>query len=235
MVRQCVGICRDGLCRVSVDMVRSILRSAKSVLFDFDGPLCHVFAGLPAPTIANDLARIIGREVDTNDPLEVLTLATGFGAATAKRVEDALIVAEVAAVESSIATPGGIESIRACLAAGLPAGIVSNNSAPAIEVFLARWDLLEQVKPVVGRTYLHPEWMKPNVRPLSQALGELQCLPGDTVFVGDSDTDIEVARTVGVPCVAYANKPGKRARFTASGVAVVDSMWAVVAAIQERT
>jgi phosphoglycolate phosphatase-like HAD superfamily hydrolase len=190
---------------------------------------------LPAPTIAYDLARIVGREVDTNDPLEVLALSAGFGVAMVKQVEDALIAAEVRAVERSIATAGGVESVRACLDAGLPAGIVSNNSALAISAFLARWGLLDKVKPLVGRAYLHPEWMKPNARPLNQALDGLGCLPGDTVFVGDSDTDIEVAQAVGVPCVAYANKPGKRERFTATGVAVVDSMWEVVAAIQERT
>jgi phosphoglycolate phosphatase len=66
--------------------------------------------------------------------------------------------------------------------------------------------------------------MKPNPWPLRQALDELGYLPERVVFIGDSMTDIEVANIVGMPCVAYANKPAKRARFTGAGALVIDSM-----------
>jgi phosphoglycolate phosphatase-like HAD superfamily hydrolase len=206
------------------------------MLFDFDGPLCHVFAGLPAPDVARGLATILGGDVTTTDPLEILEQSALFGPDVMQRVEDALISAEIAAVKCSTATPGGVDSIRDSLTVDLPVGIVSNNSAPAIFVFLKRWDLSGKVNSVVGRTYLHPEWMKPHVRPVEQALRELNCSPADAVFIGDSPTDIEVAAAVGMPCVAYANKPGKRARFGAMGAtAVVDSMWEVDAAIRGRS
>lgn len=214
--------------------MNSAMRGARAVLFDFDGPLCHVFAGLPASGIAHDLAEIVGGDVVTDDPMEVLLQSVQFGPEMVRRVEDELIAAEVRAIGVATATPGGVESIRACLAASLPVGVVSNNSARAISVFLARWNILDSVKPVVGRAYLHPEWMKPNVRPMKQALRELDCAPDAAVFIGDSRTDIEVAAAVGIPCVAYANQPGKRAQFSAMGADVVDSMWEVEAVLGAR-
>lgn len=216
---------------ISPDTLRDALLAAKAVLFDFDGPLCHVFAGLPASRIARDLGKMIGADGYTDDPLEVLRLSSRSGAATTKQVEDALITAEVAAVESSLATPGGIESIRACLTASLPVGIVSNNSSSAISVFLDRWRLTDKVDPVIGRIYMHPELMKPNVKPMNDALRNLGRRPSEVVFVGDSLTDIEVATAAGVPCVAYANKPGKRKDFGAATV-VIESMWEVEMAIR---
>jgi phosphoglycolate phosphatase len=212
----------------------NLLSAASAVLFDFDGPLCHVFAGLPAPSIARDLAGILGVDVETDDPLELLKLSVRFGPEMVRRVEDALVSAEVTAIDCSLATPGGIESIRACVAANLPVGIVSNNSARAISAFLVKWDLLNEVTPVVGRTYMHPELMKPHVRPLEMALEDLGCTPADVVFIGDSRTDIEVAAAVGVPCVAYANKSDKRLQFSTTGAALVDSMWEVNATLRTR-
>jgi HAD superfamily hydrolase (TIGR01662 family) len=208
-----------------------IMLAAKAVLFDFDGPLCDVFARLPASNIARELRTMIDEDYYTDDPMEVLRLSGRRGTTTTKRIEDALITAEVAAVRSSLATPGGIDSIRACITANLPVGIVSNNSSSAISVFLNQWDLMHKVTPVVGRAYLHPELMKPNVEPMNNALRDLNCRPSDVVFVGDSLTDIEVAKVAGIPCVAYANKPGKRAEFNSATV-VIDSMWELYAAIR---
>jgi phosphoglycolate phosphatase-like HAD superfamily hydrolase len=210
------------------------MSSARAVLFDFDGPLCHVFAGLPAPSIARELADILGDRLTTDDPLEVLVKSTQYGPGMLQRIEDALISAEISAVECSTSTPGGVESVRACLSAGLPVGIVSNNSAEAVSTFLNHWNLIGKVKPVIGRAYLHPEWMKPSVKPLERALQELGCAPAAAVFVGDSRSDIQVATAVGVPCVAYANKPGKRHEFSTMGAIVIDSMWDVAAAIRGR-
>jgi HAD superfamily hydrolase (TIGR01549 family) len=209
-----------------------ILTSTRAVLFDFDGPLCHVFAGLPAARIARELAGLLDGNVITDDPLEVLSLATRSGPSMVKRVEDALIASEVAAIESAQATPGGIESVLACLEKCLPVGIVSNNSALAITGFLKQWKLEGRVHPLVGRTYLHPELMKPNTQPLEKALRELGRKPSEVVYIGDSDTDIEVAAAVGVPCIGYANKPGKRERFAAAGVTVIETMRDVAAAVE---
>jgi phosphoglycolate phosphatase len=35
--------------------VQELLRNAEAVLFDFDGPICSVFSGYPAPRVARDV------------------------------------------------------------------------------------------------------------------------------------------------------------------------------------
>jgi phosphoglycolate phosphatase-like HAD superfamily hydrolase len=47
--------------------------------------------------------------------------------------------------------------------------------------------------------------------------------PGDCVMVGDSVTDIEVARAIGVRRIDYASKPGKTDRLISAGAATLGS------------
>jgi hypothetical protein len=46
-------------------------------------------------------------------------------------------------------------------------------------------------------------------------------------------TDVDVAATVGAPCVAYANEPEKRTRFAGSGALVIESMSELTAEVTE--
>lgn len=216
------------------DPLRLLLSRSSVVLFDFDGPLCDVFAGSPADSIARDLELVLGSKVDTDDPLEVLRAAAQSDGATVGAVEDALVAAEVAAVRKSVPTPGGVEAVRACLAKSLNVGIVSNNSADCVSAFLESQGLVNAVHPVIGRSRGRPELMKPSRWPLATALAKLGKQPDEAVFIGDSMTDIEVARIVNVPCVGYANKAGKRRAFECAGVIVVDSMWELVSSIDVR-
>lgn len=211
-----------------VEVLRRLIAPVKLVLFDFDGPLCDVFAGYPASDVARELEKLAGETFRTDDPLEVLRRVAG--SSVADSVEDALIVAEVRAVSCSSATIDGVESLRKCLASGLRVGIVSNNSEEAVRVFLAT-QRLENVSPVVGRERRHPELMKPHSWPMRKALAAAECSAESTVFVGDSLSDIEVARAVSMPCVAYANKPGKRALFEGAGAVTIDSMAELTSAV----
>lgn len=205
--------------------LRAILRNVELVLFDFDGPLCDVFAGLPAPEVARQLEAISGDVCDTDDPLEVLRSTAIRRSGALEPVEDALIAAEVRAVSGSSPTVSGVEFLRSCLSRGLPVGIVSNNSADAVRAFLKAHGLSGAVAPVVGRAYRHPDLMKPNTWPIRTALTMAGKPAQSAVFIGDSLSDIEVARNVSMPCVAYANKPGKREQFeSAAADVVIDSM-----------
>ncbi len=64
------------------------------------------------------------------------------------------------------------------------------------------------------------------------ALDALALRAGEVVFVGDSVTDVEVARACGVRCIGYANKPGKRDVLGEAGAFVIDSMWDLGAALR---
>ncbi|MFC7612362.1 HAD family hydrolase [Actinokineospora soli] len=126
------------------------------------------------------------------------------------------------------ANTGGLDALRACIASGRTPAVVSNNSADAVRAFFDRAEMPDAVKVIVGREPARPELMKPHPWPMRQALEVLGVAAGNAAFVGDTSTDLEVAAIVGTPCLAYANKPGKREQFEDAGAAVVfEDMYAL--------
>ncbi|ROT25535.1 HAD family hydrolase [Micromonospora sp. HM5-17] len=205
-----------------------------AVLLDFDGPVCSIFAGYPAPQVAAELVDVLHRRgieappdlISESDPLEVLrrTAATGDQAAT-RAVEDALRAAERRAVETAEPTPYGREVIVASRQVGFPVAVVSNNSAGAVRAYLAARRLSTHISSVVGRAYADPERMKPNPEPIRQAVRAVGESPTRCVLIGDSLTDIHGARAAGVSVIGYANRSTKAEKFRAAGAdAVVASM-----------
>ncbi|MEU8182555.1 HAD family phosphatase [Micromonospora sp. NPDC049047] len=221
-----------------------LLGGAGAMLLDFDGPVCSIFAGYPAPQVAAELVDVLRRHnVDVPpdlasepDPLEVLrrTGATGDQGVT-RAVEDALCEAERRAAETAEPTPYGREVIIAARQAGLLVAVVSNNSAGAVTAYLTAHRLAGYVSPVVGRAYADPMLMKPNPEPIMQAVRALGETPGRCVLVGDSMSDIEGARSAGVPVIGYANRPPKAAAFRSAGAdVVITSMGAIAGVLIKR-
>ncbi|MEV1156924.1 HAD family phosphatase [Micromonospora chokoriensis] len=203
-----------------------LLAGVGAVLLDFDGPVCSIFAGYPAPQVAAELVDVLRRHgVDVPqelasepDPLEVLrcTGAAGDHGIT-RAVEDALCAAERRAVETAEPTPYGREVIVASRQAGMQVAAVSNNSADAVAAYLAAHRIDGYVSPVVGRPYADPDRMKPNPEPILHAVRALGQSPNRCVLVGDSLSDIEGARAAGVQVVGYANRPAKVEAFRSAG------------------
>ncbi len=213
---------------VSGAELASVLGQAQAVLFDFDGPICSIFAGYPAPVIARELrdhlAELGSNIPETDDPLEVLRLSVPSGQRIVAEIEDLLVAAERAAALSASPTPGGMESIEACIASGRTAAIVSNNSAAAVCSYLDHHGSpLLVAELIVGREYANPQLMKPHPAPMLSVLAAAGVRPPEAVLIGDSTTDVEVAIAVGVPCIGFANKPGKRETLSAATV-VIDDM-----------
>jgi HAD superfamily hydrolase (TIGR01509 family) len=217
-----------------------LLAGVGALLLDFDGPVCSIFAGYPAPRIAAELVEVLRRHgvevppelASETDPLEVLrwTGATGDQDAT-QAVEDALCAAELRAVETAEPTPYGREVIVAARQAGTPVAVVSNNSADAVSAYLTAHRLTVYVSPVVGRAYADPARMKPNPEPILQAVLALGEPPNRCALVGDSLSDIEGARAAGVWEIGYANRPDKVETFRAAGADVVITSMSEIASV----
>jgi HAD superfamily hydrolase (TIGR01509 family) len=202
------------------------------LLLDFDGPVCSIFAGYPAPLVAVELVaqlRAAGIDVPNavaseRDPLEVLRwTGAACGPALTEAVEDALCAAELRAVESAAPTPYGHEVIVAARSAGMAVGVVSNNSPGAVAAYLTRRGLAGCIAPIVGRAYADPPRMKPNPAPILDAIRSLGADPAACVLVGDSLSDIEGARAAGVRVIGYANRPAKIEAFRGAD-AVITTM-----------
>jgi len=208
----------------------AILNRASAVLFDFDGPLCDVFAGEPSANVARSLERLVG-PVDADDPLAVLRVAAQRPGVDVQEVDDQLIAAEVTAIASSIANEDGLATLKLCLRSGRGICIVSNNSEQSIQAFMTEHKLSDADVRVIGRPYGRPDLMKPNSWTLERALSTLNTLSERSAFIGDSLSDIEAAQAAHVPCIALANKPGKQMLFRAAGAVVIDSMLEIAAAL----
>ncbi|UIZ12014.1 HAD family hydrolase [Streptomyces sp. R527F] len=221
--------------------ITDLLGATEAVLFDFDGPICDVFAGQPAPDVARHLAatladcdRSLGDKADgTDDPMEVLRLAPQGGEAALRRVEDELIKAEVSAVRSAgPPVSGAVAALEAAHASGRKVAIVSNNSAACVRTFLLLHGLQHLVDAVVGRAPYRPNEMKPAPNSLLRASYELAMPLQDCMLIGDSVTDIEAARVAGTRSVGFANRAGKDRALAAAGAdAVVTTMLAVADAL----
>jgi phosphoglycolate phosphatase len=103
--------------------------------------------------------------------------------------------------------------------------IVSNNSEPAIQSYLAREALESLVLAVAGRDPADAALMKPDPFLVREGLSRANCWSNDAIMIGDSVSDILASQAAMLITIGLANKPGKRDRLEAAGAdAVVTSM-----------
>jgi HAD superfamily hydrolase (TIGR01509 family) len=224
------------------DPLTATLANARVIFFDFDGPVCDVFAGLPAPEVAAELTVLLANQdeaagvkaAQTDDPIEVLRIAHEAGTALGQTIEQALTAAEVRAVAAAgQPTPGAVEALSAARAAGREVAVVSNNSAQCVRSFLSFHDLEDYVTKIVGRPSEHPHLMKPNPFPLVTAAEQMHVESTSCTLIGDSLTDIQAAHAAGATAIGYANKPHKADLFNeAQADVIIESMHDVAAALR---
>lgn len=205
----------------------SLLATASVLLLDFDGPVCRLFAGYPAPTIADQLRGIVtahrypvSADMADQGPHGVLRLAADQGDPDLTReLTKALRQAEVAATATAEPTPGLTDLLHAAQQTGRRVAIVSNNAVEAVHAYLAHHQLAQAFSTVIGRADdTEPHQLKPSPFLVNLALRALDVAPAAAVLVGDSVTDIQAARSASVPVIGYANKPGKRQAMIDAGV-----------------
>ncbi|WKV73035.1 HAD-IA family hydrolase [Streptomyces sp. PCS3-D2] len=223
------------------DRLSGVLANARVIFFDFDGPVCDVFAGLPAPEVAKQLTALLAAQdeaagakaAETDDPIEVMRIAHEAGDEIGRTVEQALTAAEVEAVAvAGPPTPGAVEALEAVRASGRAVAVVSNNSAECVQRFLEKHGLGELVAKVIGRPSGQPHLMKPNPFPLIGAAKQMQMDVTHCTLIGDSLTDIQAAHAARTKVIGYANKPHKADLFADAGAdAVTDDMQAIADAL----
>ncbi|NMM25139.1 MAG: HAD family hydrolase [Phycicoccus sp.] len=194
-----------------------LVAQARLVLFDFDGPICSVFAGYPAVRAVTAILRALEAAgfvlrpewLNLEDPHELLREVAAQLPEAVELVEDALTRSEVHAVDSAQITAGVTVLIDQVTDMGQQWAVVSNNSAESIARFCVRKDFARTPSLTVGRPRGEPHRMKPNPFLLRHALEILRTPARDAVFIGDSVSDIQAGKAVGIPTIGYANKPAK--------------------------
>jgi phosphoglycolate phosphatase-like HAD superfamily hydrolase len=211
------------------ERLAELLRPVRHVLLDFDGPVCSVFGGKGAASAAERLREAIqnlGLPIPealakSADPLGVFQHVARLHPNAAPALASALEVIEVDAIATAMPTPGAIQFLEACAGTGRAVAIVSNNGAPAVRRYLARHRLDGLVATVAARTGADPEQMKPSPFLPRAAMSALGAKSGDSIMVGDSESDIHAATAAHLPALGYANRPDKRERLIRAGAAAV--------------
>lgn len=218
-----------------------LLDQARALLLDFDGPVCSVFAGIPAAVVADQLRTVLadGGRTDlpepvatSSDPFDVLTYATSLSDEDGRHVEAAFTAHEVEAITTAAPTEGAHELIQAWHESGRPIAIVSNNSAAAISSYLDFHALRPLIDAVAARETADARLLKPSPYLVTEAFRALDVVPERCVLVGDSVSDVEAARAAGVRSIGYANKPGKGEKLVSAGADAITEVLADLAGVR---
>lgn len=213
-----------------------LFAAADAVLLDLDGPVTSLMpapVNLQAAHAAREPLQARGLVLTdhigaTSDHLTVLRWAATNAPEALAEVEAMCDRAEKAAASTATPTRGAHDLLAGWRRIGKPVVIVSNNAEAAIRAYLERWCLTPYVEAIIGRPVRRPDLMKPHTHTVDEALSRLRVRPDRAVFIGDSVSDVDVARAAGVPCIGYAKTPRRGDELQEAGAD------AVVAAMSDR-
>ncbi|WP_316959650.1 HAD-IA family hydrolase [Streptomyces sp. TRM68367] len=218
--------------------LQQLITRARVVLWDFDGPICSLFAGHSAEQVAMGLVEWLeGRglhglltehERDSPDPHVVLRAVDRrhSGSDLVAELEERLTTEELKAAPTAMPTEWADPLIRTWTAVGARMAVATNNSPRVVRTYLRSRGLEECFAPhIYGRTEDHLHRLKPHPHCLNRALSAMGSAPSDALMIGDSPSDVEAAGRAGVPFLGFARKEHKARVLRAAGAtAVVSSL-----------
>ncbi|AXE86876.1 Pyrophosphatase PpaX [Streptomyces sp. Go-475] len=203
------------------------------MLWDFDGPICRLFARHSAERVARDLVSwlegrglhglLTGDERDSLDPHMVLRAVDGRhpGSDLVTELEKRLTQEESRAAVTAMPTAYADPLIRTWTAVGARLAVASNNSPRVIRQYLTSRGLLPCFSPhVYGRTS-DLQLLKPDPHSLNRALSAMGAAPSSALMIGDTPTDYLAAKHAGVPFLGYARSDRTAEPLREAGAEVV--------------
>ncbi|MEV0693235.1 HAD family hydrolase [Streptomyces sp. NPDC050388] len=213
--------------------LNDLIGGARAVLWDFDGPVCRLFAGHSAQRVAKVLVdRLEGRglhgllteaERESLDPHVVLRAVDRRhpGSDLVEELEARLTEEELRATSSALPTPYADPLIRTWTAAGSRLAVTTNNSPRVVRRYLADRDLLGCFAPhVYGRTR-QLSLLKPDPHCVNRALNAMDAAPDSALMIGDTPSDLYAAKAAGVPFVGYARNERKEKVLRDAGATTI--------------
>jgi HAD superfamily hydrolase (TIGR01509 family) len=227
--------------------LRELITRARFVLWDFDGPICRLFAGHSAEGVADGLVDwlenrglhhlLTEADRESLDPHVVLRAVDRRhpGSDLVAELEERLTQEELKATSSAMPTAYADPLIRTWAAKGLGLAVTTNNSPRVVAEYLTGRGLTSCFLPhVYGRTQdLH--LLKPHPHCLHRALNALGSAPETALMIGDTPSDFLAARDAGVPFLGYARNERKEKLLRGAGATtVVGSLEAVLNVVREQ-
>ncbi|WP_313896737.1 HAD family phosphatase [Streptomyces sp. GC420] len=228
-----------------VEELRDLITGVKCVLFDFDGPICRLFAGHRAHAVAESLidwleergqhVLLTDEERESGDPHAVLRAVDLIhpGSELVEELEERLTAEELHATATAWPTPHADPLVRTWRAVGVRLAIATNNSPKVVERYLADRGLTEAFGPHIHGRTTELDLLKPDPDCLHRALASTGTRPGDALMIGDTPSDLEAANRAGVRFLGYGrDEPRIRRLHRAGATTVVDSLEPVLALVR---
>ncbi|MBJ6645294.1 HAD family hydrolase [Streptomyces sp. BSE7-9] len=226
--------------------LRNVIEGARVVLWDFDGPVCRLFAGHSAERVARDLVDWLeGRGLhglldeparESLDPHVVLRAVDRRhpGSDLVAELEERLTQEELKATASARPTPYADPLVRTWTAVGARLAITTNNSPRVVKEYLTSRGLLPCFAPhLYGRTQ-ELSYLKPHPHCVQRALNAMGAAPSTALMIGDTPSDFLAARAAGVPFLGYARNERKTKVLEEAGAEmIVGSLEPVLKAVRE--
>ncbi|MEU6344409.1 HAD-IA family hydrolase [Streptomyces sp. NPDC046977] len=233
--------------RVNADRraLSSVLDAADCVLFDFDGPICHLFEKHPADVIAGTVSALLSKQKDllpqrlegSTDPHKILRETALAARAKGDGLPQLLVDAEqhVSEQEMEAARVAGEptrhvrELIKFLVCRGKHLAVTSNNSPEAVRCYLENHELPAFGNMIFGRDP-DPALMKPHPHCVDQALAAVGVPGSRALLIGDSESDLRAAQASGVAFLGF--DPNAR-KF--KGVLAVTALSELLTAFSDAT
>ncbi|MGV9286781.1 HAD family hydrolase [Streptomyces sp. NPDC003719] len=210
-----------------------VVRGARFVLWDFDGPICRLFAGHTAERVAAGLVDWLERrglrgllteeERESADPHAVLRAVDRRhpDSDLVAELEERLTQEELRATASAMPTAYADPLIRTWTAVGVGLAVATNNAPRVVRAYLTGRSLLPCFAPhIYGRTQ-ELRLLKPDPHTLVRALGAMGAAPSASLFIGDSPSDCEAAQRARVPFLGYARDERREKSLRDAGAVTV--------------
>jgi myo-inositol-1(or 4)-monophosphatase len=232
LVRQADGVRsdtnanRDGDSSPNAALDR-VLTSCSVLIFEFDGPICDFSGALPADAGDRLLTLASGEGMPramaarafpgTDDLYEIADAMGTFDADIARPAAVRLAEMELAAAERAIPSPYVHEALAACRDSGRITVIVSRQSNEAVEAWLARFGLSDQVHHVFAVTRHQSAPVQHLSALVDEAIHALRARTDEYAFITKRVMGVQEARRMGVHPIGYARTQADGAHLSGVG------------------
>ncbi|MFJ8827366.1 HAD family hydrolase [Streptomyces sp. NPDC102467] len=227
------------------DRLAELVGGVRHVLFDFDGPICRLFAGWPAPMIAREqvhwldaqgLGETLTPAERTDEDPHIALRSLGNQRPESDLViemEKRLTAQELRAVRSAWPTEYADPLIRTWTAVGARLAITTNNSPEAARRYIESRGLSACFEPHIYGRGQNLRLLKPDPYCLNRALRAMGAAPSGALMIGDTPTDLYAAQAAGVAFLGYARHERKAGLLRDAGAQhVIGSLELILTALR---
>ncbi len=203
----------------------AILASARSLIFDFDGPICDLSAAMPTDT-SQRLRALMLRDgaqapADGDDPLDVLATAVGQSPNLGQALDAELTSIELTAVAQATASGYVHEALAACRDSGRTPAVIGSQSADVIRTYLDKHGLIDQTALVIAPGSYPPGHLQTLAHLVEDTIGALATTPVECALITASQAGIDAAHGIGAYVIGYARTPADREHLAQAGATCV--------------